>query len=75
MSSRRKKPQNKRERQIRIRDVPRNPPDLKKLAGALIALAQAQAEADAAAEHAEQQAVDDPGHDDTDQDSPTGDAA
>ncbi len=41
------------ERQIRVRGVRRDPPDLKKLSRALIALAmaQAQAEADAQAEH------------------------
>ncbi len=39
-----------KDHRIRIRSVRRNPPDLKKLAGALIELAQAQAEADAAAQ-------------------------
>ncbi len=39
------------ERRLRVRDVRHDPPDLKKLAGALIALAQAQAENEAAAEH------------------------
>lgn len=41
-------------RNIRVRSVRRNPPDLKKLSRALIALAmaQAQAEAEAQAEHA-----------------------
>jgi hypothetical protein len=40
-------------REIRIRSIRRDPPDLKKLSRALIALAmaQAQAEADAQAEH------------------------
>jgi hypothetical protein len=40
----------KRERQIRVRGIRKDPPDLRKLAGAIIALAQAQAEADAEAE-------------------------
>ncbi len=39
------------ERRLRVRGVRHDPPDLKKLAGALIALAQAQAETEAAAEH------------------------
>lgn len=41
------------EREIRVRAVRRDPPDLRKLSRALIelALAQAQAEADAQAEH------------------------
>jgi hypothetical protein len=38
-------------RQIRIRAVRRDPPDLRKLSRALIELAMAQAEADAKAEH------------------------
>lgn len=42
---------NKGERRIRVRGVRRDPPDLKKLSRALIALAMAQAEADALAEH------------------------
>jgi hypothetical protein len=43
----------KRRRQISVRAVRRNPPDLKKLSRALIALAleQAQAEAEAEADH------------------------
>jgi hypothetical protein len=45
------KRERKTDRRVRVRGVRRNPPDLKKLAGALIDLAQAQAEADAAAEH------------------------
>lgn len=40
----------KQERHIRIRSVRKDPPDLRKLAGAIIALAQAQAEAEAEAE-------------------------
>ena len=40
----------KLERHIRIRGVRKDPPDLRKLAGAIIALAQAQAEAEAEAE-------------------------
>jgi hypothetical protein len=40
-----------RERNISIRGVRRNPPDLKKLSQALVALAMAQAEAEAQAEH------------------------
>lgn len=39
------------ERRISVRGVRRDPIDMKKLAGALIALAQAQAEADALREH------------------------
>jgi hypothetical protein len=50
MSNKRKR--NQRERRLRIRSIRRNPPDFKKLAGALIELAQAQAEADAEAQHA-----------------------
>jgi len=42
-----------RERRIRVRAIRRKEPDLRKLARALIELAQAQAEADAQAEHAE----------------------
>ncbi|HSH61610.1 MAG TPA: hypothetical protein VK988_18570, partial [Acidimicrobiales bacterium] len=53
----RSKKQKDRDRRLRIREVRRDPPDLKKLAGALIALAQAQAETNAAAEHTEQQAA------------------
>ena len=40
-----------RERHLSIRSVRRDPPDLRKLASALIALAQAQAEKDAEADH------------------------
>ena len=40
-----------RERHLSIRSVRRDPPDLRKLASALIALAQAQAEKDAEVEH------------------------
>jgi hypothetical protein len=40
-----------RERRLRVRGVRRNPPDLKKLASALIELAQAQAETDALVAH------------------------
>jgi len=39
----------KQERRLVVHSIRRNPPDLKKLAGALIELAQAQAEADAQA--------------------------
>ena len=39
------------ERRIRVRAIRRKEPDLRKLARALIDLAQAQAEADAEAEH------------------------
>jgi len=41
------------DRRIRVRAIPRDPPDIKKLSRALIALAmaQAQAEADAQNEH------------------------
>jgi hypothetical protein len=35
------------ERRIRVRGIPKDPPDLRRVARALIALAQAQAEADA----------------------------
>jgi hypothetical protein len=47
----------KQERRLRIRSIRRNPPDLKKLAGALIELAQAQAEADAEAQQARREAA------------------
>lgn len=40
----------KQERRLVVRSIRRNPPDFKKLAGALIDLAMAQAEADAQAE-------------------------
>lgn len=40
----------RRERRLRVRAIRRNPPDLRKLSRALIELAQAQAEADAAAQ-------------------------
>ena len=49
------------ERRLRVRGVRHDPPDLKKLAGALIALAQAQAETDAATEHQRRQAAARPG--------------
>ena len=39
------------ERRIQVRSVRRDPPDLRQLGRALIALAQAQAEADAQQEH------------------------
>ena len=41
----------RRERHLSVRGVRRDPPDLKKLSQALIALALAQAETDAQAEH------------------------
>ncbi len=47
----------KQDRNLRIRSIRRDPPDLRKLAGALIELAQAQAETEAAAEHARKQAA------------------
>lgn len=47
----------KQERRLRIRSIRRNPPDLKKLAGALIELAQAQAEAEAEAQQARKEAT------------------
>jgi hypothetical protein len=56
-SHRSRRRRQKQERNLRIRSVRRDPPDLKKLAGALIELAQAQAEAEAAAEHARKQAT------------------
>ncbi len=46
----------RRDRRVRIRSIRRNPPDLRKLAAAVIQLAEAQAEADAEAEHACKQA-------------------
>lgn len=52
----------KQERHIRIRGVRRDPPDLRKLAGAIIALAQAQAEVEAEAEAKKRLAAN--GHDD-----------
>lgn len=45
-----------RERRIVVRAIRRDPPDLRKLARALIDLAQAQAEAEAQAEHEARQA-------------------
>jgi len=39
------------ERRIRVRGIRRNPPDIRKLGQAIIALAQAQAEKEAEAEH------------------------
>jgi hypothetical protein len=50
MSNRKKN----RERRIRVRAIRKQEPDLKKLAGALIELARAQAERDAEAEHERQ---------------------
>ena len=49
-------------RQIRVRSVRRDPPDLRKLSRALIALAmaQAQTEADAQAEHQHAKAKEEP---------------
>jgi len=41
------------ERRIRVRAIRNSPPDLRRLARALIDLAEAQAEAEAAAEHAQ----------------------
>jgi hypothetical protein len=43
--------QGSKERRLRVRGVRRNPPDLRKLASALIELAQAQAETDALVGH------------------------
>ena len=51
-----KKKTHHQDRRIRVRSVRKDPPDLKKLAGALIALAQAQAEAEAEAEANERSA-------------------
>jgi hypothetical protein len=48
MTSRRRHHQ---DRHLKIRSVRRDPPDLRKIASALIALAMAQNEADAQAEH------------------------
>jgi hypothetical protein len=45
------------DRRLRVRGIRRDPPDLRKLASALIDLAQAQAEADASAEHARREAA------------------
>lgn len=39
------------DRRIRVRGIRRNPPDIRKLGQAIIALAQAQAEKDAETEH------------------------
>lgn len=49
--------QYRRNRRIRIRSIRRNPPDYKKLASAIIELAEAQAEADAQAELARKQSA------------------
>jgi hypothetical protein len=49
--SQRRKKGGKSERRISVRAVRRDPPDLKKLSQALIALAIAQSEAEAQAEH------------------------
>ena len=46
------------ERRIRVRGIRKDPPDLRRLARALIALAEAQAEADAQAEDARLQRCD-----------------
>jgi len=46
-----------RERRLRVRGIRRDPPDLEKLASALIELAQAQAETDAVVEHARREAA------------------
>jgi len=51
---------NKRERQISIRSIRRNPPDMTKLGKAFIALAIAQAEAEAQNEAEKKQADDKP---------------
>jgi hypothetical protein len=51
------------ERRLSVRGVRRDPPDLRKLASALIALAQAQLEAEAAAEHQAKQREANSGHD------------
>jgi hypothetical protein len=59
MSNKRNRTKHYRERRLRIRGIRRNPPDLKKLAGALIELAQAQAEANAEAEHERREAAQD----------------
>ncbi len=45
------------ERRIRVRGIKRDPADLRRLARALIELAQAQAEAEAEAEHEDKQAA------------------
>jgi hypothetical protein len=47
----------RRDRRVRISGVRRNPPDIRKLAAAVIHFAEAQAEADAEAEHARRQAA------------------
>ena len=47
----------RRDHRVRIRSVRRNPPDLKKLAAAVIELAESQAEVDAEAEHVRKQAA------------------
>jgi hypothetical protein len=52
-----KKKQNGQLRRLRIRSIRRNPPDFKKLASALIELAQAKAEADAEAQHTRREAA------------------
>jgi hypothetical protein len=54
MTTGRKRQQSKRsyERRISVRTIRRDPPDLHKLSRALLALAQADAEAKAQAEHA-----------------------
>ena len=67
-----RKKQHRQDRYIRIRSIRKEPPDLKKLARALIALAQARAEAEAQAEHEEQRHHDKNGSSSWDD---TGDAA
>ncbi|MFL6137363.1 MAG: hypothetical protein ACJ74O_06120 [Frankiaceae bacterium] len=65
MSNNRKRRQGsgKRERRIVVRGVRRDPPDLRKLSRALIALAQVQAEKDAQNEHQQGQAANHEGRD------------
>lgn len=60
-------------RRVRVRGVRNSPPDLKKLASALIALAEAQAETEAAAEHKRRRH--DGGEPGSEAGLPTGDAA
>ncbi len=47
----------RRDRRVRIRSIRRSPPDVRKLAAAVIRFAEAQAEAEAEAEHARRQAA------------------
>jgi hypothetical protein len=60
LSSKKKNQINRRrvERQLRVRGVRRNPPDLRKLSKALIELAQAEAERQAQAEQTAREAQD-----------------